>query len=115
MNKRIVVIGGGTFSYVRAHLALSAPAFGETARVIAAECKARFDKLETDLVLTKMADSTSNLVTTTDVEYYVRELVQDNTVKVVFFNAAICDFDGQIGSVAPGKYAERLKTSVEKG
>lgn len=115
MNKRIVVIGGGTFSYVRAHLALSAPAFGETARVIAAECKARFDKLETDLVLTKMADSTSNLVTTTDVEYYVRELVQDNTVKVVFFNAAICDFDGQIDSVAPGKYAERLKTSVEKG
>lgn len=109
MNKRIIVLGGGTFSYVRAHLALAAPAFGETAKQMAELCLERFTHMDTNLVLTKMADPASNLVTNTDVEYYIRELIKDNTVKVVFFNAAMCDFDGQIGSVAPGKYAERMK------
>ena len=30
--KKIYILGGGTFNYVRNHLALAAPAFGETAR-----------------------------------------------------------------------------------
>lgn len=31
MQKRVEILGGGTFSYVRNHLAICAPAFGETA------------------------------------------------------------------------------------
>lgn len=30
MNKKVIIFGG-TFSYVRSHLAIAAPAFGETA------------------------------------------------------------------------------------
>lgn len=114
MNKRVVILGGGTFSYVRAHLALAAPAFGETAKTLETLCHERFSHMDTNLVLTKMADSASTLVTNTDVEYFVRELIQDNTVKVVFFNVAMCDFDGQIGAVAPGKYAERMRGEAGK-
>lgn len=32
MKKRVVIIGGGTFSHLRTHLALAAPAFGTTAK-----------------------------------------------------------------------------------
>ena len=31
MKKRIYILGGGTFTHVRAHMSLAAPAFGETA------------------------------------------------------------------------------------
>lgn len=39
MNKKCIIIGGGTFNHVRCHLALAAPAFGETIDFI----KANFD------------------------------------------------------------------------
>lgn len=111
MNKRVVILGGGTFSYVRAHLALAAPAFGETARYLHGLCVEQFQNMDVELVLTKMADPTSHLTTAYEVSEYVKRLVTDNTVKVVFFNAAICDFDGQIDTTPSGKYVDRLKTS----
>lgn len=56
MNKKCIVIGGGTFNHVRAHLALAAPAFGETARQLHALCEKKFTTMDVDLVLTKMAE-----------------------------------------------------------
>lgn len=114
IQKRIHVIGGGTFSHVRNHLALAAPAFGGTARYIA-------QKLQGELHLTKMADHTSNLVTNEDVAALVDRLVADPETAVVIFNPALCDFDadvieldGRSGETNPtipsGKYADRLKT-----
>lgn len=114
MKKRVVILGGGTFAYVRTHLALSAPAFGATAKQLFDKCKQRFTHMDVDLILTKMADSNSKIVTNDDVENLIDELVNDNTVKVIFFNAAICDFDGKIGAITSGKYAKRLSTSAGK-
>lgn len=89
----VVVIGGGTFNYVAAHLALAAPAFGETAKQLHRMFQEN-DTLESQLVLTKMADSNSPLITNEDVDRYVREvLLKDTNVKVIVMNAAICDFE----------------------
>lgn len=110
VNKKVVIIGGGTFSHVRTHLAIAAPAFGTTARTLYTKCKERFTNMDVELVLTKMADSTSSLVTNQDVSDYVDTLIQDNTVKVIFFNVAMCDYDGKIEGDSSGKYADRLET-----
>jgi len=112
MNKKILILGGGTFSHVRTHLALAAPAFGETARRLAVICENRFDNMDVELKLTRMADHTSPIVTNEDVEVLVESIVNDNTTKIVFFNIAMCDFNGQIGDVESGKYADRLESGA---
>lgn len=109
--KKIIVIGGGTYNYVRAHLALAAPAFGESAKQIAELTKVHCPLLTTELVLTKMADSQSMIITNNDLETHIDQLIKDNTIKCIIFNAAVCDFEGQVGDVHSSKYAERLHTS----
>ncbi len=129
----IHIIGGGTFSHVRNHLALSAPAFGGTARTL----DAMFEKFiignggdlqnTLSLHLTKMADSKSQLVTNDDVGNLIDGLVADPTTSVIIMSAALCDYDGeiqvyeQIGdnsgewiNIPSGKYEERLKTAWGK-
>lgn len=89
---KVIVIGGGTFNHISCHLSLAAPAFGGTARKL----HKMFDEagvLESHLVLTKMADPASNLVTNADVALYVEHMLKDKMVKVVIMNAAICDFE----------------------
>lgn len=110
MNKKVIILGGGTFNFVRCHMALAAPAFGETAKILYESCKTVFSNMDVELKLTKMADSTSDLVTNEDVEKYVDHLITLNTTKVIFFNVAMTDFEGQIGETSSGKYADRLKT-----
>lgn len=114
MKKRIHVLGGGTFSYVRNHLALAAPAFGETARKLV-EMIEWLDSKQNYFVFpafTKMAHNRSNLVTNQDVEEYVDTLISDPSTRCIFFNVAMCDFDGEITAAIPsGKYAQRLRTS----
>lgn len=90
---KVVVLGGGTFNHVSCHLALAATAFGGTAKKL----HKMFEEagvLESQLVLTKMADPTgSDLVTNEDVAEFVEVLLEDQSVKVVIMNAAICDFE----------------------
>lgn len=135
-NSRIYTLGGGTFSHVRSHLALAAPAFGGTARrihelllkelgdeIVNAKVPAT-DYIPPSLVLTKMANHYSDLVTNEDVNGYVSKIIADPKAKMVFFNVALCDFDGEVFATAgdgvtpknglyvdSGKYAERLKTA----
>lgn len=110
-DKRIVILGGGTISHVRNHLALCAPAYGRTARRLFGLCGERFENMSSELMLSKMAGQMfSAFETPEDVEQIVDELITDNTVKVVFFNVAMVDFKGQIGEVESGKYAERLSS-----
>ena len=118
----IHVLGGGTFSHVRSHLALAAPAFGGTARYIAAKyfrvgahddgsgVKKIAMTHGAKLHLTKMADPDSKIVTNDDVAALLDTLIADPATRVIYFNMALCDFDGEIAGVASGKYAERLKT-----
>lgn len=115
--KKIYILGGGTFNYVRNHLALSAPAFGETARklkiLFIKELKKQGleQEYKVELVLTKMADHKSKIITNNDVESYLNGLIESEDTKAIIFNVALADFEGQIGEKESGKYAERLKTS----
>jgi hypothetical protein len=117
----IHVIGGGTFSHVRNHLALAAPAFGGTARYLerviintmveaAREGRAISNtyatvleeqaEREVTLHLTKMADHTSSLVTNQDVSDLVDGLIADPETRVIIMNAALCDYDGVVMKTA---------------
>ncbi|MBI2030280.1 class II aldolase/adducin family protein [Candidatus Kaiserbacteria bacterium] len=110
-NKIVHVIGGGTVSHVRTHLALCAPAYGRTARRIAQLCRAHDRTMDVQLHLTKMADPASRIETSDDLKSLVLGIVDDRRSKIVFFNPAVVDFDGRIDDVDPGKYAERLRTA----
>lgn len=120
-NKKVVILGGGTVSHVRNHLALAAPAYGQTARKLASLCKAHSDKLDVKLILTRMAQGEPQLgdwwlEDTDSISRFVDEiLIPDKSVKIVFFNLAMVDFHGFVltkhGEVTEsGKYEERLKT-----
>lgn len=89
---KVVVIGGGTFNHISCHLSLAAPAFGATAKQLH-QMFIDAGVFESHLVLTKMADPSSNLVTNADVALYVEHMLKDKMVKVVIMNAAICDFE----------------------
>ena len=112
--KKIIIIGGGTFSHIRNHLALAAPAFGTTAKEINKICGEKIPKMETSLILTQMAGGSSSLNTNEDIKQLVEKLKNDLDVKIVFFNVAMCDFSGKIGDIESGKYSQRLKTSEGK-
>jgi hypothetical protein len=113
-KKAIHIIGGGTVSHVRSHMALSAPAYGSTAKQIAKLCEQYAEKMEVKLHLTKMADQSSTLETLEDVRLLVEELVADKQTKIIFMNAAIVDFEGKIGDVVSGKHETRLSTSEKE-
>jgi hypothetical protein len=110
MAKNVHILGGGTFSHVRNHLALAVPAFGNTARQLEQECKAQFSSDYTIIThLTKMADPiNSNLVTNQDVSDLIDTLIADPETHTIFFNVALCDFTGDIGDIPSGKHQERL-------
>lgn len=114
-NKIVHIIGGGTIAHVRTHLALTAPAFGGTARRLAELCKGMDKGMEVALHLTKMADPQSNIVTNEDLKTLVLKLVDDRETKIVFFNPAVVDFNASVGDVASTPDAKRLRTQNEKG
>lgn len=111
-NKKIIILGGGTVMHVKNHLALCAPAYGTTAKQIAQLCMDSIPKMNTELYLTKMAGGTY-IETNNDVENFLKTIIDDLDVKIIFMNAAICDFEGAIDNddELPGKYSGRLKTS----
>lgn len=109
----IHVFGGGTVTYVRNHLALCAPAAGTTARVLAqmlgaggaVDCA-----MPVVLHETRMANPSSRMESNDDVRQRLEEVLSMRDTRAVIFNVALCDFDGSIGDVPSGKYAERLQT-----
>jgi len=113
-KKQIVIIGGGTISWVCNHLALSAPAYGSTARRLEKLCFDMAPTMDTIVYLTKMAGGIEPLETNEDVSKLVDKIVADDKTKIVFFNAAMVDFEGELLSegftVVPGKYGTRLSS-----
>lgn len=123
----IHIIGGGTFSHVRSHLALAAPAFGSTAsrldtlfgKLLIADGQDLHNTLS--LHLTKMARPASDnfLVTNDDVAALIDRLVGDPATSVIIMSAALCDYDGSVHQptgvhgyslTASGKYETRLQS-----
>lgn len=119
-TKVVSILGGGTFSHVRNHLSLATPAFGATAIQLANLCDDKFKDMDVDLYLTKMANPNgpnNNLVTNEDVRELTLRLKKNFATKVIFFNVALCDYEGSItdenGNDSPsGKYEGRLQTSA---
>lgn len=106
MGKRIVIIGGGTFQPIRNHLALAAPAFGRTAKIMHGMLP------NSELHLTKMCGVDTVLVTNEDVEFFIDRLILDETVGTIVMNAALCDFKAlPIDGIESEWHAKRLKTS----
>lgn len=103
-NKKIHIIGGGTVSHISPHFAVSSPAYGNTARTLFRLCQSNKD-LETCLHMTKMAGG-EKLETNEDVAKLIETLVDDPTTKIVFLNAALCDWEAPDGD----KYGVRLET-----
>lgn len=102
----IHIFGGGTVQYVRNHMALCAPAYGKTARLLHAELGPELAQLH----LTRMADYRSPMETNEDVEKQLRHVLADPATRAVVFNVALCDYAGQIGDIPSGKYAKRLSS-----
>jgi len=97
--KKIHIIGGGTVFHIRPHLALSAVAYGNTAKIIASECEKKFDKQVYEIIvhLTKMASSGhSNIETNNDVELLINEICKDSQSSILFLPVALCDFEANI-------------------
>lgn len=110
-NKIVHVIGGGTISHVRAHLALAAPAYGTTAKRIAKLCKEQSDTMDVELHLTKMADQESSIETNDDLARLAQSITNDQRSKIVFFNPAVVDFNGVVDGLASHEKAQRLRTA----
>src|SRR5579859_618600 len=104
----IYIIGGGTVSHVRNHIALCAPAYGETA--FSLYDLVRLHNQPATLRLTRMAERASTIETNDDVAKWLDSVIADPAAKILFFNVAMVDFDGEVGRVPSGKHATRLKT-----
>ena len=118
MNKTIQIISGGTFYHVRPHLALSAPAFGSTGRMLEKLCVEMIPEMDTYLYLTRMADPTSRIETNEDVGQKLDTWVANTNVKIIFLPVALCDYEGHLVGrfnepplIPSGKKEPRLKTS----
>lgn len=128
-KKNIYVLGGGTVFHLRPHFALSAPAYGKTARKIAGILSKKLNTDENYNVitgLTKMCGSVKdNEVcigeTNSDVTSYVESIISDPFSKIVFFSSAICDFEGNVGEInnntfirsTSGKNEKRLQSRTD--
>lgn len=114
MNKKVCILGGGTVDYIAEHLALSAPAYGATARKIAELAKDKFDKCDIDLILTNMAlGKNGSINTVQDLSDKIKTLVADPSTKVIFMSCAVVDYrPAEVTGVSSfGKYSGRLSTS----
>ncbi len=126
VNKKVQIIGGGTIEHVAAHLALSAPAYGQTARRLSELAKELCYSLDTILTLTKMAGG-DVIETNSDVSRWVANIINDPLTKIVFFNVALVDFGGAVWTLRDtdvattefcdplphGKYATRLQSNLK--
>lgn len=107
----IHIFGGGTINYVRTHLALCAPAYGNTARQLHRILTSQgCASSQLSLELTRMAHPSSRMETNGDVTARLQQLLADADARAIVFNVALCDFEGRIGDVPSGKYATRLRS-----
>lgn len=120
MQKQIHIFGGGTTEHITSHLALSAPAYGQTARTLAVLCHEVFEHMDVQLHLTRMAGGKAE--SAGDVSAELAEVIANPLTKVIFFSTAVLDYKphdlrmvtaGKIGGDSLtdfGKYSMRLKT-----
>src|SRR5262245_59937514 len=104
-RRQIHIVGGGTIEPVREHLALSARAYGNTARRLGELCGTFWTGMDVNIHLTKMADPESDIETSDDLRNLAHDIMTDFRTKVVFWSPAVTDFRGEIGDTASGMHA----------
>ena len=133
-NKRVIIIGGGTFFDVRTHFSLAARAFGRTADQLADICLEELEHLDVALYTTMMAGNKAELYTQQNLEqgigavdiahtplitnadvakFLERKIIPDDKTKIVFFTPAMCDWEMIVDGVTSGRDAARLSTHQE--
>ena len=88
--KNIHIFGGGTVAHISNHFAITAPAYGSTARKLQKLVMERFDSCNAYLELTEMAGGIFE--TNDDISNRIEELKKDMNTKIIFFNCALVDF-----------------------
>ncbi len=109
-RRQIHIVGGGTIEPIREHLALSARAYGNTAKRLGELCGTYWSGMDVNVHLTRMADPDSRIETSDDLSQLADNIVNDFSTKVVFWSTAVCDFKGRVGEIESGLHAERLKS-----
>lgn len=109
--KNIHIFGGGTVQFFTGHFALSAPAYGHTARRLQELVCERFSTTRVFLELTKMASPDSVMETNGDVERRLTILTACPNTKVIFFSCAMCDYKPDWNA---SKYDSRLASRIVK-
>lgn len=109
-RRQIHIVGGGTIEPVREHLALSARAYGNTARRLAELAGTFWTGMDVNLHLTKMADPESNIESSEDLRGLAHDIVTDFKTKAVFWTPAVTDFRGEVGDLPSGLHADRLRS-----
>lgn len=95
--KTCFVVGGGTFSHVLSHFSLAAPAFGGTARRLARLVQeSDLFQMNVRLLLTQMAGGDATMCTNAHLAARAQSIADDPQARVVFFNAAVCDWEGRV-------------------
>lgn len=116
VNKKIHVIGGGTFAHIAPHFAFCAPAHGQVARDLTILCRAATKTLDVHLHLTKMCgiwEGNKNLETNEDIARLIDSLVDDPRTKIVFIPAALCDYEPAFTSDIRFKTRENPEIDVK--
>src|SRR5271169_451462 len=119
--KDIHIFGGGTVAHISNHFAVTAPAYGTTAKEIYEILYASRCDMDVFLHLTKMAGG-KELETNEDIVTKIEELKKDNNTKIIFFNCAMVDFQpDHLNACANiyntskfGKYEKRLSSRKNK-
>ncbi len=89
------ILGGGTVFHIGPHCALSAPAYGTTARIISDLILTDYHSLS-HVHLTRMCGALRGPETNEDVAKLVDDLVADPHTKMIFMSVALCDFEGKV-------------------
>lgn len=104
----IHIFGGGTLNYVRAHCEISAYSKGTTAFQL--HQLFQNAQIASTLHVTAFADPASPLLSVDSVHDRLLQVLADTSTKAIIFSAAIADFEGQVGDIASGHHAQRLKS-----
>lgn len=122
--KNIHIFGGGTMAHIASHLALTAPAYGTTAKTLKDLCLFRFTPpTKTYLELTKMAGG--SLETNNNVFNRIEDLKKNLNTKIIFFSCALVDWEPVVlhkfdegntrtPTTEIGKYVSRLESRLKK-
>lgn len=90
--KNIFIFGGGTIAHVTSHLALCAPAYGRTARLLTTLVNKRFPNCNVYTELSKMAGHGFGFETNEDLVARLEDIKGDPQTKIIFLTCAVVDY-----------------------